>query len=225
MRILVVEDEAETARLLVDRLRAGGYDADQAASIGEARRAIEGRAYSLTVLDRRMPDGDSLGLIGDIRRRHPGSRIVVLSALSAPTDRIAGLDAGADDYLVKPFDVDELLARIRANLRRGFAGDPPVTLGALSFDPHGREVTVHGKPLLLHRREVALLEALIRRQGQIAPREALLDEVYAGGENFHRSNALDALASRLRKRLGEADAGVEIQSIRGRGYLLSAEGA
>jgi len=222
MRILVVEDEIETARLLVDRLRSGGYDADLAASVGEARKAVNGQIYSLTVLDRRLPDGDGLGLVGDIRRKMPGARILMLSALDALSDRIAGLEAGADDYLVKPFEIDELLARVRANLRRGTGGEPPVSVGALSFDPQARAAYVDGHPLVMHRREIALLEALLRRQGQIASREALAEEVYAGEEEFHRSNALDALASRLRKRLGEVGAGVEIKSIRGRGYLLTA---
>jgi two-component system OmpR family response regulator len=222
MRILVVEDEIEIARLLVDRLRSGGYEVDHAPTIGAARRAVDSQSYALAVLDRRLPDGDSLGLILDIRKRHPGARIVVLSALEAVTDRIAGLDAGADDYLVKPFDVDELLARVRANLRRGVAGRPPIAVGALTFDPTAREAFIEGKPLLLHRRELALLEALAIREGQVAAREALLDEVYTGEEESHRSNALDALASRLRKRLAEAGARVDIQSIRGRGYLLTA---
>lgn len=125
MRILVVEDEVETARLLADRLKASGYETDVAGSVGEARKVVCDRIYSLTVLDRRLPDGDGLGLVGDIRRRMPSARILMLSALDGLSDRIAGLDAGADDYLVKPFEIDEFLARVRANYGAGRAASRP----------------------------------------------------------------------------------------------------
>jgi two-component system, OmpR family, response regulator len=134
-----------------------------------------------------------------------------------------GLDAGADDYLPKPFDIDELLARIRANLRRSRAtagAQPPVTVGALSFDVESREIFVSGRPVVLHRRELALIESLVRRQGRATPRETLVEEVY-GGECELQSNALDALVSRLRRHLNENDAGVAIHPIRGVGYMLT----
>ena len=137
-------------------------------------------------------------------------------------DKIAGLDAGADDYLTKPFDVNELMARVRANLRRSGtdAPEPPITVGALSYKLRSREASVHGRPLVLHRRELALLDSLVRRDGRATPRETLIEEVYGGEEEF-QSNALDALVSRLRKHLNENEAGVTIHAIRGIGYMLA----
>ncbi len=222
MRILVVEDETELAQLIVDRLQRSGFDADCAATLHDARKALAAAAYSLALLDRQLPDGDGLSLISDLRRQHPGVRILMLTALDRVYDKISGLDAGADDYLTKPFDINELMARIRALLRRtgAEAARPPITIGALSFDLDAREAVVGGRPLLLHRRELALLNALIRQEGRVASRETLLREVY-GGEEDLQSNALDALVSRLRKLLKENDAGVAIHPIRGLGYMLA----
>jgi len=165
MRILVVEDEPEMAQLLVGRLTRAGFDTDHAASFVDAQAKLDANTYSLAVLDRRMADGDGVALIPHVRQSSPGVRVMMLTALDKVSDKIAGLDAGADDYLTKPFDVDELLARIRANLRRsGAAGvAPPVTVGALSFDTQTREAFVSGRPIVLHRRELAALESLLRR--------------------------------------------------------------
>jgi two-component system, OmpR family, response regulator len=223
MRILLVEDEPEMARLIVEWLNQSGFDADHVATIGKARESIGAHSYSLALLDRRLPDGDGVSLIKDIRRTHPGIRVLMLTALDSVSDKIMGLDAGADDYLPKPFDIDELLARIRANLRRSGAGagaQPPMTVAALSFDVESREIFVSGRPIMLHRRELALLESLVRRQGRATPRDTLVEEVY-GGECELQSNALDALVSRLRRHLNENDAGVAIHPIRGVGYMLT----
>jgi two-component system, OmpR family, response regulator len=223
MRILVVEDEVELARLIAERLERGGFEVRLARTLAEARDALAAGSYSLALLDRRLPDGDSLSLIPDLRRAHSGVRVIMLTALDTVADKIAGLDSGADDYLTKPFDVNELLARIRANLRRSGEGaaEPPITVGALSFDLQLRQVYVHGRPMVLHRRELALLDSLIRRDGRATPRETLLEEVYSGEEEGFQSNALDALVSRLRKHLNENEAGVVIHPIRGIGYMLA----
>jgi two-component system, OmpR family, response regulator len=223
MRILVVEDEVELARLIADRLERGGFEVQLTRTLKEARDALAAGSYSLALLDRRLPDGDSLSLIPDLRRAHTGVRVIMLTALDTVADKIAGLDSGADDYLTKPFDVNELLARIRANLRRSGEGaaEPPITVGALSFDLQSRQVNVHGRPMVLHRRELALLDSLIRRDGRATPRETLLEEVYNGEEEGFQSNALDALVSRLRKHLNENEAGVVIHPIRGIGYMLA----
>ena len=221
MRILVVEDEFELAGLIVERLQRSGFEADHVATLRDAREAIATRKYSLALLDRRLPDGDSIVLVPDIRRAHPGVRVLMLTAQDALSDKIAGLDAGADDYLIKPLDIDELMARIRANLRRSGQGaaEPPVTVGALSCDLQAREAFVDGRPLVLYQRELALLESLVRRAGRTTAREALLAEVYEGADE-PQSNALDALISRLRKRLNDERAGVSIVPIRGVGYML-----
>ena len=161
MRILLVEDEPEMAHLIVECLNQSGFDADHVATICNARKSIGAHSYSLALFDRRLPDGDGVSLIEDIRRTHPGVRVLMLTALNSVSDIIEGLDAGADDYLAKPFDIDELLARVRANLRRSGAGvgaQPPVTVGALSFELASREIFVSGRPITLHRRELALLE-------------------------------------------------------------------
>ena len=222
MRILVVEDEPEMAQLLVGRLTRAGFDTDHAASFVDAQAKLDANTYSLAVLDRRMADGDGVALIPHVRQSSPGVRVMMLTALDKVSDKIAGLDAGADDYLTKPFDVDELLARIRANLRRsGAAGvAPPVTVGALSFDTQTREAFVSGRPIVLHRRELAALESLLRRLGRVTPRETLVEEVY-GAEGELQSNALDALVSRLRKHLLEEQAGIAIHPVRGVGYILA----
>ena len=221
MRILLVEDEPEMARLITECLNQSGFEADHVTTIGKARESIGAHSYSLLLLDRRLPDGDGVSLIEDIRRIHPDVRVLMLTALDSVSDKIVGLDAGADDYLAKPFDRDELLARIRANLRRGGAGaQPPVMVGALSFDVESREIFVSGRPIILHRRELALIESLVRRQGRATLRDTLIAEVY-GGECELQSNALDALVSRLRRHLNENDAGVAIHPIRGVGYMLT----
>jgi two-component system, OmpR family, response regulator len=223
MRILLVEDELEMAGLIVRRLESIGFGVDCAATIGAARNSIGARPYSLVLLDRRLPDGDGLSMVDEIKRAQPGVRVVMLTALDSVPDKIAGLDAGADDYLAKPFDVDELLARVRANLRRNETdkgAQPPLTVGEMSFDLAAREACVSGRPIVLHRRELALLESLLRRHGRAAPREALIEEVY-GGSGGLQSNALDALVSRLRQRLNAEGAGVEIHPVRGVGYVLN----
>jgi DNA-binding response OmpR family regulator len=206
------------ARLIVECLNRSGFDVDHAVTIGNACESIRAHFYSLALID-----GDGVSLIEGIRRTHPGIRVLMLTALDSISDKIVGMDADADDYLVKPFDIDELLARIRANLRRGGAAagaQPQVTVGALSFELASREIFVSGRPVVLHRRELALLESLVRRHGRATPRDSLVEEVY-GGECALQSNALDALVSRLRRHLNENDAGVAIHPIRGVGYMLT----
>jgi two-component system, OmpR family, response regulator len=221
MRILMVEDNAELAREISQLTRRSGYLADHVATIEAAHAAIETHPYSLVLLDRRLPDGDGISLLPAIRLAQPGIRILVLTAADATKDKVTGLDAGADDYITKPFEPDELMARIRASLRRpGCESAPPISFGALAFDPQSREVSAHGEPVVLHRRELALLEALMRRAGRVVMREALIDAVFGIDDDIHW-NSLNVLVSRLRRRLDELDAGVDIHSARGVGYLLA----
>lgn len=220
MRVLFVEDEPEMARLVGVNVGAAGFTVDRVTSIGDADAALKVARYALVLLDRRLPDGDGLTLIGRVRRTQPGVPVIVLSALDAVLDRVRGLDKGADDYLPKPFDTDELLARIRAALRRPGAEDaPPIACGRLAFDLSSRSVTVGGAPLTLKRRELALLESLIRRAGRVVQRETLVEEIY-GFDDDVQSNTLDAHVSRLRSRLIELGADVLIHPVRGVGYLL-----
>lgn len=219
MRVLLVEDEPAMAELVAGSVGENGFVVDRATSLLEARVALARGSYALVLLDRRLGDGDGLSLLPSIRSRQPGAAVIALSALDAVHHRVAGLDAGADDYLTKPFAATELLARMRAALRRSGGGVPPVSCGALRFDLASREATVSGSPLVLNRRELALLEALIRRVGRVVQRDTLIEEVYGPVDNI-QSNALDAQVSRLRGRL--AAAGVAIHPVRGVGYMLNA---
>ncbi|QGM99184.1 response regulator transcription factor [Methylocystis parvus] len=221
MRVLLIEDEPEMARALGVRLGRSGFIADYVSGIEDARAALQCHRYALALVDRRLPDGDGLELLPELKHSQPGIRVLVLTAFHAVSDRISGLDAGADDYLAKPIDLDELMARIRACLRRGdVAPAPPAILGALSFDFVTHQVSVKGVPLVLHRRELALLEALMRNAGRLILRDQLLEEIY-GFEDDVQMNALNILVSRLRKKLDDLDAGVEIHAARGIGYMLT----
>jgi DNA-binding response OmpR family regulator len=221
MRILLVEDHAELAGEIACRIERAGFAVDQVGSIEGASAALDSGAYTVTLLDRRLPDGDGLSLISQIRKRQPTSRILVLTAIDSVDDKIEGLDAGADDYLTKPFNLDEMMARIRASLRRpGGDRTPPIIVGALSYDLDARTVSVANRPVLFLRRELALLETLLRRVNCVVPRERLLAGVYGFDAEVHE-HALTALVSRVRTRLAELDAGVEIHSARGLGYLIA----
>ncbi|WP_068031608.1 response regulator [Rhodoplanes sp. Z2-YC6860] len=220
MRILLVEDEAEMAGALASALK--GYDmvVDHVPTLAEAEEAISADVHAAVLLDRQLPDGDGLTLIPKLRARADGVPVIVLTARSDLADRIAGLDGGADDYLAKPFAVEELLARLRAVLRRP-AGLQPDSMraGRLAFDFGHREASVDGRALDLPRRELLVLEALLRRMGRTVLRSALEEAVYNFDDEI-QSNALDTHVSRLRRKLAEANAGVEIHGIRGVGYLL-----
>lgn len=220
MRILLVEDQVSLARQVAARIERAGYDVDQVDTIEGAIHALDRCAYALALLDRRLPDGDGVSLVPRIRKTQPEIRILMLTALDAVDDKIEGLEAGADDYLTKPFNLDEMIARIRANLRKRDGGaTPPVIIGAMSFDLVRRAVAVAGESVLFSRRELILLEALIRRANCVVSRETLNAELYGYGEEV-QDHALTSLVSRLRARLASLDAGVEIYSARSLGYIL-----
>jgi len=220
MRILVVEDERELARQIVGEIRRNGFIADCVETIAGASEALELHPYSLALLDRRLPDGDAMQAIPAMRRAYPGIRVIMLSALDAVEERVQGLDAGADDYLTKPCPLVELMARIRASLRRpGGELLPHVQFGALTFDLHARRASVQGAPIAFHPRELALLDALARRVGQFVRRQALMEEIY-GYDDDVQPHALTMVISRVRQRLIELDCGAEIVSERGVGCML-----
>jgi two-component system OmpR family response regulator len=220
VRILIVEDEPEIAGLLRDHLVRQGFVADAVESLGDAEEAIACAPFDLILLDRRLPDGDGLALLPVCRKAQPACPVIVLTALDRIDQRISGLDSGADDYVAKPFDIDELMARIRAVLRRKSAGASPVIcFGAISFDPVTRAVAIRQQPMILPRRELALLESLISRAGRVVPRDVLINEMFSFEDEI-QSNTLDAHVSRLRAKLVANDAGVAVHPIRGIGYLL-----
>lgn len=220
MRLLLVEDEPDMAALLRTALARRDFVADCVPSIEQAIEAIETVSYDLVLLDRHLEDGDGASLIPHIRKRRPHTPIVVLSAKGSTTDRIEGLDLGADDYLAKPFVIDELLARLRAVMRRpNHVEMAPVSMGNVSLDHEHSEVLVDGTTLDLPRREYLVLESLIRRSGRTVRRTQLEDEVY-GADDEIQSNSLEAHISRLRRKLAEAGSTVAIHPVRGVGYLL-----
>jgi DNA-binding response OmpR family regulator len=221
MRILVVEDDARLGPALQSRIAQAGFVVDVVASCVEAYAAAATVDFALIILDRRLPDGDGLDQVKTFRLLQPGIRIIMLTALDRTDHKVEGLDAGADDYLTKPFHADELIARIRAALRRpGATLQPPVRCGNVCYYPDTRDFIVGEKSVLLKRREHLILEALILRARRVVQRAAFMEAVYGFADEV-QSNALDAQVSRLRARLAEAGASVQIRPIRGVGYMLS----
>jgi two-component system response regulator QseB len=223
VRILLIEDEKELGEALAVALGKQGIVIDHTMLLGDALELTRQHTYDAILLDRRLPDGEGLGFIPKLRRAGIDTPIIVLTARNEPSERIEGLDVGADDYLGKPFLVEELLARLRAVLRRPAAlVEPRVVIGQMVIDPLHLSVIVGSTPLDLPRRELLVLVALAKRQGKTVLRSTLEAAVYNYEEEI-QSNALDAHISRLRKRLLDAAAGVTVHNIRGVGYLLREE--
>jgi DNA-binding response OmpR family regulator len=222
MRLLFVEDDPDIADAVRRNLERSGFAVDLAMDLADATASVESQRYDLVLLDLGLPDGDGLELVRRLRRRRDPVPVLILTARDAVPDRVAGLEASADDYLVKPFAHEELLARIRALLRRPaqHLGER-IEVGNLAFDPGSGTFTVDGEPFGLPRRERALLEALVRRAGRVVQRSALEDALW-GFEEEIESNTLGSHVSRLRKRLAGAGARVEIRTFRGLGYMLRA---
>jgi DNA-binding response OmpR family regulator len=220
MRILLVEDEPRLAESLRAVLQRERFIVDHAGGLEAAREASLSGSFDLVLLDRSLPDGEGLSLLPSLRAGSPGIHVIVLSARDGIDDRVAGLDGGADDYLTKPFSVDEMLARIRAVRRRPveLVGEK-IHAGKLVFDLAHEEVDVGGVRIDLPRRELRVLAALIKRRGRTVQREALENAVF-GFDDEIQSNTLDSHVSRLRRRLNAAGARIEIHAIRGVGYLL-----
>ncbi|WP_026793153.1 response regulator transcription factor [Pleomorphomonas oryzae] len=220
MRVLLVEDEPEMASALRAALTRHDMIVDHAPNLFEAEAIAALGGYDALVLDRQLPDGDGLSLIPKLRARGNLVPVLVLTVRGDLADRVAGLDQGADDYLAKPFALEEFLARLRALLRRpANVQSDTVRAGRLSFDFVNREASVGGGVLDLTRREILVLEALLRRLGRMVPRSLLMEAVFSLDDEV-QPNALDTQVSRLRRKLTEADGGVTINGVRGVGYLL-----
>ncbi|MGI4745404.1 MAG: response regulator [Janthinobacterium lividum] len=223
MRLLLVEDNEELADLLGRQLRAASFDADHAATVGDAIILVETRDYAAIVLDLGLPDGCGLDLLRRVRAKYCNLPVLILTARGTIDDRVAGLDLGADDYLVKPFAFEELKARIGALLRRpGMLLGQDVGIGDISFDTKSREVSIRGRLLQVPQRESQVLELLLRRAGRVVPKTIVESQIF-GVEDEVGSNAVEVYVHRLRKRLEQHDAKATIHTIRGVGYLLSAE--
>lgn len=216
MRILLVEDDAMIGETVLDLLRAEGYAVDWVKTGPMADTALHDETYDLMLLDLGLPGHDGLEVLRRLRARQQLLPVLVATARDGVADRVAGLDAGADDYVLKPYDMDELLARIRALLRRSQGRAEPVySHKGVTIHPATREVTVNGQPVLLSAREWAVLEPLIARPGMILSRAQLEEKLY-GWKDDISSNAVEVYVHGLRKKLG-ADM---IQTVRGLGYLL-----
>jgi two-component system response regulator QseB len=219
MRLLLVEDDPMVGESIRDGLGQAGYTVDWVRDGRSAEAAIGTEPYAAVLLDLGLPQKDGLDVLRAARARRHDVPILVITARDAVGDRIKGLDAGADDYLVKPFDLDELAARVRALVRRAEGRAAPlVRHGPITLDPATRQVTLRGQPVALSGREFALLQALLQRPGVVLSRAQLEARLY-GWDDEVGSNAVEVHIHNLRRKLG-ADA---IRNVRGVGYTIPAE--
>lgn len=218
MRIAIIEDNETLANAIAYRLRDRGHAADVLYDGGEADAFLAREGADLIVLDINLPGQSGLGVLRMLRRRGDGTPVILLTARSETRDRVTGLDAGADDYLVKPFEMDELEARIRAlSRRKDLDYGAREVIGGLEFDRTTRQVLSDGVPVDLPRRELATFECLLERRGRLVSKALLTDHVYGIGSDVD-DTAIEPHVSRLRKRL--APYGITIKTARGLGYLL-----
>ena len=215
MKVLLVEDDTAIQIAVGQSLREGGYQVDMISDGLHADTLLHTETYDAVILDLNLPRLDGLEVLRQLRRRGQTTPVLVLSARDALQQRVAGLDAGADDYLTKPFDLSELEARLRALLRRGLS--PSLQLGQLRWDWASRCAYVRDTPLELSSREIAVLELLLQRAGKVVPKEHLVASL-SDLESDIGANAIEVYIHRLRRKLELS--GVEIRTIRGLGYLL-----
>lgn len=222
VHVLLIEDDPALASALRGLLRARGFAVECAATLHAARLALPLSPWSAVLLDLHLPDGDGLSLLPAIRRHAPEASTLILTARDQVSDRIRGLDAGADDYLVKPFDPEELLARLRAVQRRGTGGTRGAVLefGALRIDLARHVVQANGLPVELTAKEWSLLQVLATRPDRVHGRDTLLAALYGFDEEAD-SNTLEVFISHLRRKLGRHC----IQTVRGLGYRFMEPGA
>lgn len=218
MRILMIEDDAALARSIAALLRASGNAVDHVATGADALAVVAGEPYALVILDVGLPDIDGFTVLARLRARGDRVPVLMLTARDGLDDRVRGLDLGADDYLRKPFEPEELEARVRAlGRRRGGDPHPTLVVGALTINRSTGAADVGGRPLDLRRRERAVLEALATRAGRVVARELLIGEVFGFDEPVG-GNAIEVHVTRLRGKL--APDGPEIRTVRGVGYRL-----
>ena len=221
MRLLVIEDEDRLSGILRSKFGEIGFAVDLAASAADASAALELMNYDAAVLDLGLPDGDGIAVLTTARAKRMALPILILTARDAVEDRVAGLNAGADDYLTKPFAMAELVARIKALLRRpGGVLGMTLEAGNARLDTIGRELSIGGNPVRLSRRELAILEQLMRRFGRIVPKAVLEEKLY-GIDEEPDSNPIPVHVHHLRRQLEAAGASLAIHTVRGVGYILT----
>ena len=218
MRILICEDDDALAEALRFALTQSGFAVDRVADGLSADEALKGAEFGLLLLDLGVPKLDGLEVLRRLRRRNDALPVLILSGREQPEEKVTGLDLGADDYIVKPFSLHELQARVRALLRRGQgSATPTLTYGELSFDPQGRTASISGSPLALSMHELSVLEVLMRRFGRVVSKEQLVEQIYNYDQEVSQ-NAIEVYVHRLRKKIGST--GVMVRTLYGRGYAL-----
>jgi two-component system OmpR family response regulator len=220
MRILLVEDDAVLRKVLCASLSDAGHRVDEAATLAHTRALWHVQSFDAVLLDLNLPDGSGLNALREARRRGDSTPVLILSARDRATERIAGLDAGADDYLGKPFDLGEVEARLRALIRRVRGTQDEVAVGALALDRRLRRFTLNDQALELPAREFEVLWELMTPPGRVVSKRELSEKLSSFDEALG-DNALEAFISRLRKKLSDAPgSGIDIRTLRGLGYML-----
>lgn len=222
MRVLLVEDDAVLGDAVVATLRGGGYAVDWVKDGSAADTSLKSEEFDMVLLDLGLPRMSGMTVLRNLRDRRGRVPVLILTAQGSVQDRVAGLDAGADDYLAKPFELAELEARVRALIRRSHGGDSNrLRCGALEYDVAGRRATLAGQPAEFSARELSVLELLLRHAGRLVNKEQMVEHLYGWGEEVG-TNAIEVYVHRLRKKLEPA--GVNILTVRGLGYWLEKPG-
>lgn len=220
MRILLVEDNKRLSEAIRESLYKAGFEADTVTFGEEALAVVHNQAYDAIVLDLGLPDIDGMQVLTSLRARNNVVPVLLLTARADLSDKISGLNSGADDYMIKPFEVDELIARLKALLRRpSKTMGPVVNLGNLSFDTIKRYAQINDNILDLSRREMDLLEQLIYSTDKIVTKKAIEQRIYSYGESGS-ANSVEVLVHRLRKKLSDHAANIEIHTLKGVGYMM-----
>ncbi|HYM73271.1 MAG TPA: response regulator transcription factor [Stellaceae bacterium] len=222
MRLLLVEDNERFAALLKQGLAGAGFEVDVMTTAEDAIGALNNGRWDIIVLDRGLPDADGLAVLTEMRGHGDATPVLILTAHGSLKDRVTGLQSGADDYLVKPFALEELVARLQALLRRpGNLLGLALRLGNLTLDTVARQVFVGDRPIAFSAREIAVLEHLLRRSGRVVAKMQLETSLYGSSEVG--SNAVEVHVHRLRRHLAETGASVQVHTVRGVGYMIGEE--